>query len=158
MENIAAYGSEINLRASNTFPVGINITQLADDTDPFDIPSIQLADKAKGVNGDLIIWSTANPIIITMAVIPGSEDDRNLAILAQANNPAAGGALANDEITLTTVYPDNSTIVASKGAITDAMIGNSIASAGRKKSKTYSFAFEQITETPAIPSGIISIL
>jgi len=155
MENIAAYGSELALKASNTFPVGITLSQFADDTDPFDIPSIQLADKAKGVNGDLIIWSTANPIIISIAVIPGSEDDRNLSILAQANNPSAGGSLANDEITLTGIYPDNSTIVASKGAITDAMIGNSIASAGRKKSKVYMFAFEQITETPAIPSGII---
>jgi len=90
MADISGYGFRLNLVASSTFPAGIDITQAADDADPFDIPSIQIADKAKGVNGDLITWATANPIDITIAVIPGSIDDRNLSALAQANNPAAG--------------------------------------------------------------------
>jgi hypothetical protein len=155
MENISAYGSQFVLRASTTFPIGLPISQLADDTDPFDIPEITLADKSKGVNGDLIIWATANPIEITLAVIPGSADDQNLSILAQANNPASGGTLANDVITLTGIYPDNSTIVCSKGGITAATVGKSIASAGRMKTKVYKFAFEQITETPAIPTSVV---
>ena len=155
MADISAYGLEINLIASSTFPVGINITQLADDTDPFDIPSIHIADKAKGVNGDLITWATANPIIITLAVVPGGADDRNLSILFQANNPAAGGSVANDEITMTGIYPDNSTVVLRGGAITDGMPGKSVASAGRLKTNTYAFAFEQITETLARPTSVL---
>ena len=155
MENVSAYGSQFVLRASTTFPVGLPISQLADDSDPLDIPEIALADKAKGVNGDLVIWATATPIEITIAVIPGSFDDQNLSILAQANNPASGGSLANDVITLTGIYPDNSTIVASKGGITSATVGKSISGSGRMKTKVYKFAFEQITETPSIPASVI---
>jgi len=157
MADISGYGFRLNLVASSTFPAGIDITQAADDADPFDIPSIQIADKAKGVNGDLITWATANPIDITIAVIPGSIDDRNLSALAQANNPAAGGELQNDEITLACIYPDNSTVSGLRGAITDFTPGKSISSAGRQKTNTYVFAFEQIQETQSIPSSVISL-
>ena len=70
-------GFDVNIMASNTFPVGVIVSSFADDADPFDIPSIQIADKAMGINGDLIIWSKANPIIITLNMIPQSFSDLN---------------------------------------------------------------------------------
>ena len=68
MENISGFGSSASIIASKTFPIGLYLTEFADDTDPFDIPSIQIADKAMGVNGELIIWSKPNPINVNIVV------------------------------------------------------------------------------------------
>lgn len=147
MENISGFGMRVVLRASVTFPVGITLTQFADDSDPLDFPSIQLADKAMGINGDLITWSKPNPIPATLNVIPGGVDDTNLSILAEANRVGKGKNSSRDIITMTVIYPDNSTVTLTSGAITDAMPGKSVASAGRMKTRPYVFAFENKVET-----------
>jgi hypothetical protein len=143
--NISGFGLQVQVVASVTFPNGFTVTQFADDADPFDIPSIQIADKAMGLNGDLIVWAKANPIIVNLNVIPSSDDDINLGVLANANQPGRGKILAYDIINLIGIYPDGRTITLKQGAITDAMLGESIASAGRQKTKTYAFAFENNT-------------
>jgi hypothetical protein len=140
--NISGYGLQVSVRASITFPSGFTVTQFADDADPFDFPSIQVADKAMGLNGDLVTWSTANPLIVTINVIPGSDDDRNLATLLEANRAGKGKIPARDVITMTATYPNNTTKQITNGAITDGLPGNAVASSQRLKSKSYSFAFE----------------
>lgn len=144
MENISGFGSIIHLQASNTFPVGFPLTQFADDADPFDIPSVQIADSAMGVNGDMVVWSKANPIKITLNLIPTSLDDEYMSLLANANRVGRGKIGARDIITLTCIYPNNRFITLSEGFITDAMFGQSIASEGRLKSKSYQLAFEKL--------------
>lgn len=141
---ISGFGIQVLLKSSVTFPVGISLTQFADDADPFDIPSVQLADKAKGVNGDLIVWSKANPIVVTLNIIPGSDDDLNLSILAASNLPSRGKRNITDIVTLTGVYPQGDVITLTQGILTDAFIGKSVASAGRFKTKAYAFAFEDV--------------
>lgn len=143
--DISSFGLKINLVASQTFPAGVTITQFADDADPFDLPSLQIRDKAMGLNGDLITWSKANPINISLNVIPGSDDDANLAALFEANRVAKGKSAVRDEITLTGVYPDNSTIILTGGRITDGMPGKGVASSGRMKTRQYQFTFENRT-------------
>lgn len=140
--DISGFGLQIRLLADKTFPAGVSITQFADDGDPFDLPSQQIADKAMGLNGDLLTWSKANPINITISVVPGSEDDINLGILFEANRVGKGKTSARDSITLTAIYPDESTITLTEGKITDGMPGNGIVSAGRMKTKAYQFSFE----------------
>ena len=148
MQDISGFGFQINLVASNTFPSGLSITQFADDADPFDTPAIALADKAMGLNGDLIVWSKASPIEVTVNVIPGSDDDTNLGILAEANRVGKGKVSAQDAINLTAIYPaspdnpDGKTLTLVSGRITNGMVGASVASAGRLKTKAYMFTFE----------------
>jgi hypothetical protein len=142
MNDISGFGLRVNVIASNTFPVGFNVTQFADDADPFDLPSLQIGDTAMGLNGDLIRWSKANPIKITLNVVPGSLDDINLGILLEANRVGKGKLGAGDRITMTGLYPNGEFITLIEGTITDGMPGNSVASAGRMKSKAYIFAFE----------------
>lgn len=142
MADISAFGIRVQIVASVTFPAGINVTQFADDGDSLDVPSQQIADKAMGVNGDLITWSKANPITITLNVIPNSEDDKNLQVLLEANRAGRGKRPARDVITMTAVYPDNTSRTWTAGAITDGIPGNSLASSGRFKTKPYAFAFE----------------
>jgi len=142
MQNISGFGLSVNVLASNTFPVGLLLTEFADDADPFDMPSLQIADKAMGLNGDLIIWSKPNPIIVTLNVIPQSFTDLNLAILLEANRVGRGKIGARDVINMTAFYPNGSPIILTNGAITDGIPGSPVASAGRLKSKSYQFAFE----------------
>jgi len=147
MQDVSAFGTRLRLVASVTFPAGFDITQAADDADLLDLPSTKVAETAMGVNGDLVTWSKANPLNVTIAVIPQSEDDRNLAILLNANRAGRGKYPARDVITLTAIYPNGSTITLSGGKITDGMPGQSVASAGRMKSKTYAFSFEGQAQT-----------
>lgn len=145
MQDVSGFGLRIRLTASVTFPAGITLTQFADDADPFDLPSVQVADKAMGLNGDMVVWSRANPIVTTLNVIPNTEDDRNLAILLNANRVSRGKNSARDVITMVGVYPDGRTVTLSNGKITDGVPGNGVASSGRLKTKPYAFAFEGLS-------------
>lgn len=143
MQDITGFGTIITIVASNTFPIGIAITQFADDADPLDFASVKIGDAAMGVNGDLVKWARAVTKPMVLNVIAGSIDDVNLGVLANANNASVGKQSANDVITATIVYPDGSQpITLVNGVITDAPFGKSIASAGRLKTKSYAFQFE----------------
>lgn len=147
MNDISVFGLRVQLKASETFPAGVSLTQFADDADPFDTPSIQIRDKAMGVNGDLITWNKAAPIVLNLSIVPGSDDDRNLATLFESNRVGKGKQGARDVIAITAIYPDGSTVSLTQGVITDGAPANSAASAGRLKSKTYAFAFENLNRT-----------
>lgn len=141
-KNITGFGVVVQIVASNTFPAGFTVTQFADDADPVDITSIRIADIAMGLNGDLISWSRAAPNPVTLNVIPNTNDDNNLQVLANANRVAQGKTSAKDVITMTIAYPDGHTRTFYNGTITDGMFGNSVASAGRLKTRSYAFSFE----------------
>jgi hypothetical protein len=147
MSDISVFGLRAQVVASQTFPSGISITQFADDADPLDTPSMQIADKAMGVNGDLIVWSKGAAVIVTLSVIPNSDDDKNLAVLFEANRTGKGKRSAKDVVEITAIYADGATTSFTNGAITDGMPSNSGTSAGRLKTKSYSFAFENLNRT-----------
>lgn len=147
MNDVSVFGLRVQLKASQTFPAGISLTQFADDADPFDLPSMPIKDKAMGVNGDLVSWSKANPLVVSIALVPGSDDDRNMAVLFEANRVGKGKQGSRDVVGITAVYPDGRTISFTQGVITDGMPGNSAASSGRLKSKVYTFAFENVNRT-----------
>lgn len=147
MENISAQGLRVTLRASKTFPIGINLSQFADDADAFDTPSIQIADKGLGLNGDLVVWGTNVAPTVTINVIPGSEDDRNLEILFEANRTGKGKIPARDVITLIVQYPSGDVKTFSKGIGTDYVPAPGAAAAGRLKTRPYAFAFESIANS-----------
>jgi len=145
--DISGFGLIVTLTASNTYPVGVVLSEFADDADPFDIPSLQIADAGMGLNGDLLTWSKANPIKQTLSMFPSGLGDRILSILLEANRVGKGKSGARDIITLTGIYPSGDFITLSVGTITDGMPGNSVSSAGRLKSKPYNFVFQNKTGT-----------
>lgn len=142
MEDVSGTGIEITVIAAPTFPTGIKVSAFADDADPLDSPELQIAEWGMGVNGDLVIWRTPKPIEVTLNVIPNTEEDKNLAILYDANRVAKGKASVKDAITLIAKYPDGTTKMLTNGAIVSGMPLNSIASSGKTKSKPYKFVFE----------------
>ena len=146
--DISGFGIQARIVASNTFPLGFTVTQFSDDADPFDVGSQTIAETAMTLNGDLIKWSTATIIPVTINVIPNSEDDLNLAVLLEANRVGQGKTSARDVITIVATYPDPDTRTTTfiNGAIVEGMTANSIASGGRFKTKNYLFNFENKSE------------
>lgn len=146
MQDISGFGFQIRLIASKTFPAGFPLTAFADDADPFDLPTLQINDAAMGLNGDMVTWTFHTPVPCIVNLIPKSDDDKNMAVLFEANRAARGKRPARDIITLVGVYPDGSTVTLSSGVCFSSIPSNSIASAGRFKSKPYEFRFEQMAK------------
>ncbi|SFN98207.1 phage tail fiber protein [Xenorhabdus japonica] len=149
MYDVSATGLSLVIQASTTFPAGIQITRFADDADPLDLPAVDIAQTGMDINGNLNYWSTPTPQTITINVLAGSEEDENLAILLEANIAKRGRRHAGDIITLVASYGDGSTTTARNGKITNGSRGNSAASAGRLKSKQYTFVFQDFDRTRA---------
>lgn len=149
MTDVTASGFTAVVKASKTFPNGLPLTFWADDTDPFDIPELVIAEAAMNLNGNLVTWTAPKPIPIKLALIPASEDDVNMQILFDANRAALGKRIARDVITITVSYPNGATATFSAGIMTTGMPALSPASAGRFKSQTYGFTFENIAYTRA---------
>jgi len=143
---ISGFGAVVTVLASNTFRgAGFPLTEFADDADPFDLPSLNIAETAMSLNGEMLAWAKPNPIKLSISVVPSSLEDINLGILLEANRVGKGKQGARDIITINVVYPNNRFITFSEGIITDGMPGDAISSAGRLKSKTYNFSFQNKT-------------
>lgn len=144
--DVSGFGTRVNIVADVTFPEGFVVTQFSNDADPLDMPPTKFADTAMGVNGDFIRWSKAVSLPMTISVIPGSDDDINLQIIADANRVAQGKISAQDTITAVVIYPDGQMVTLIGGAMTDAPFGRSISSDGRQKTRVYSFMFADKNE------------
>lgn len=145
--DVSVFGARVTLYASQTFPTGFLISQFADDADPFDTPSLQIADKAMGANGDLVVWSKANPIILNLSLIPDSDDDFNVGVVFESNRIGRGKFGARDVINVTVIYPSGDVVNFNNGKIMEGPPASSASSAGRLKSKTYMFAFESMNRS-----------
>lgn len=141
-QDISGFGLTVTLIATGSIPAGFQITQFADDADPFDAPSVALAETAMGLNGDLVSWNTPNPLPITLNVIPGTDDDIALRILAERNRVGRGKTSSRDDITLVVQYPDESLVTYTEGKLISAPTSRSVASSGRQKSNAFVFNFE----------------
>ena len=146
---VSATGVSVRIIASRTFPQGFTVTQFADDADPFDVPDVTVSANTMNVNGDLVSASAPAPILFNLAVLPNTEDDQNLNQLLNANRAARGRRHSQDVITLVVTWPSGATDSYIGGKIQAGNPGRSAASAGRIKSKTYGFAFEDMSATPA---------
>lgn len=149
--DISSTGISFRVVFSKTYPSGVTISEIADGTDPLDIPEVQIADSAMTANGTLVHWSAPKPIPVKIAVVPGSEDDIALQYGFDANRAAKGKRVARDEVSFIGNYPDGGTVTLSGGHCGAYMPGRSATSAGRYKDSVYSFTFENIATTK--PTG-----
>ena len=145
--DVSGLGTSVTFLASKTFPTGFNITNYMDDSDPFGFDAVDTAGFAMGMNGNLITWSKATPTTVTLNVIPGSDDDLNLDLVAEMNRAQKGRRPIRDVITITVSYGDGSTYTLSGGKLVNYMPGKSYSSEGKGKSKPYKLVFETTLKT-----------
>lgn len=143
MEEISVLGAKAWLTADKTFPAGFAITKFPADSDGIDIPEIQIGNAEMGVNGDLITYRTAVANTLTISVIPGSDEDKNLQILLDRNRVAKGRMYEQDNITLVVTLNNGTTHTFSNGIIMSGELGYSLTSQGKIRTKRYGFMFEQ---------------
>jgi hypothetical protein len=146
-QDISSTGISFRIVFSETYPNGVTVNEIADGTDPLDIPEVQIADAAMTANGDLVTWSAPKPIPVKIAVIPGSENDIALQYGFDANRAAKGKRVARDKLTFIGSYPDGGTVTLSGGKCMTYMPGRSATSAGRYKDSVYGMTFENIATT-----------
>lgn len=142
MENVTGTGIKITLYSEPTLPQGITITTLPADTDPLDSPAAQIAEYQTGANGDLILYKHAVPIEVNFSTVPGSEEDKMLEILYDANRVAKNKMSYTDTITMVIQYPNDRTVVLTNGFLVrgTAIIG--IAGDGKQKTRNWGCVFE----------------
>lgn len=144
MHNVSATGIKMRLVASLTFPAGFDITQFADDGDPLNSENLTIAETAAALNGDLVAWGKPNVIPLTVAVLPDTDEDRNLSILWNVNRIGKNKVAVQDVITLVVTYPNGDQKILSSGVMISGPALNSGSSEGRLKTKEYEFSFESI--------------
>lgn len=144
MHNVSATGIKMRLVASLTFPAGFDITQFADDGDPLNSENLTIAETAAALNGDLVAWGKPNVIPLTVAVLPDTDEDRNLSILWNVNRIGKNKVAVQDVITLVVTYPNGDQKILSNGVMISGPALNSGSSEGRLKTKEYEFSFESI--------------
>ena len=152
--DVSGTGFSLTVKASVTFPQGFTVSAFADDADPWDAPSLDVATLSMNVNGDMVAFSAPQVLTRTLNVIPGSEDDNNLSILYEANRVGKGKRSARDVVTIVANWPDGSTETLGGGKINTGMSGKSLASGGKIKSRSYGFGFESYSATRSTtPAG-----
>lgn len=144
-ENITAFGGTITLAASTTFPAGIVLSQWADDADPLDVGELEIAQTAYGVNGHMVSWARAAGIPVSVALVPNGNDDRNMALLTEANRVSYGKRSADDVLTLTVAYPDGRKKIFTEGKLVAGAVALGISTAGRLKTRTYRMMFQSVS-------------
>lgn len=144
MENISSFGLMAVLTSSRTFPVGLPITKFADDNDSIRVPEFKLGDGKMDLNGNLIRSKNAQPVPLSMALIPDSAEDQALAMLLNANRIAKTNPPVDDSITLVVHWPNSSIVTYTKGIIVGGPASLSGTGAGRLSSNVYTFEFEDL--------------
>jgi hypothetical protein len=142
MIDVSGTGLSIVIKASNTYPSGITCSAFSDDTDPLDFPELTITEYGMGLNGDLITWSSPQPLQFSLSVVPGTPEDEALEFLFEANRVAKNKRSAKDIITITAIYPNGQHKTLRNGRIISGLPGKGVASGGRIKTSTYGFVFE----------------
>ncbi len=155
MINISGYGLDIRLIANVNFPQGVTLDSFADDADTVDTPDLTISDTGMGLNGDLVIWNRANPLEVGINVIPTSQTDVNLHILAQANRVGKRKTSARDVVSLVLNYPSGMIVTLSRGGIITGNMIPGVQTAGRLKTRQYRFRFENVTTTGIASQEIV---
>lgn len=142
MQDISATGTTATIFAAPSFPTGFTISAWADDANPIDVETLTIADTGMGVNGDLVVWNTPNPIRITLRPIPNSDGDVNLQILLDANRVAKNKTSVQDIDTLVINYPDGTVRSFVNGKLVTGTPALGVASNARLQTREYQFVFE----------------
>lgn len=141
MINVSGFGLKVNIVALQTFPMGFNIEHFADSENAIEFDPIEPVGYEMLFDGELFAFDKAAPVIVSIGVIPQTDDDINLKILLTSKKGNVNWLPFNDITTMVINYPDGGKVVLSNGTILSGPIGDSVLQSGRKDCNTYRFAF-----------------
>jgi hypothetical protein len=141
MIDVSAFGTGITVVATSSFPVGFQLTSFADDEDPLAIEEVEVSGYEKLYDGNIFIFDKTSPVLLSVGIIPNTDDDINLKILMQARKSSPHILPLPDTTTMIITYPDGGRVVLSGGGILSGALADSISSGGRKKGNAYHFVF-----------------
>lgn len=141
MINISGFGTKVDIVALQTFPMGFSVTSFSDDVDPVIIEQTETSGYEMLFDGGLVAFDKAAPILVSLSVIPNTEDDINLKLLLQARKGGFKWLPIQDVTTMVVTYPDKGRVVFSSGTILSGPMGDSITTSGRRRTNTYNFVF-----------------
>jgi hypothetical protein len=160
MIDISACGAEVEI---DTGSGKIHITQFSDEGTPFECPDVDLSDNKKNLNGQMISSRTPSVYTVSLTVVPGSTEDRQLTKLAQMSSIAPGNVRPISQIVINSItlrIPEinesseetgKAVFTWSNGRMKGAPTGPSTSSEGRMAARTFTFEMEQFQ--PATGTG-----
>lgn len=142
--DVSAMGIEATIVAVPSYPDGITLKQFADDGDSLNIPDMSIMQSGMGVNGDLVVWRTAQPVSIEVNLIPGTDDCDNMENLFKLNMTQKNKVSSKDLLTMTISQPNGDKIVYTNGYIVGGKPSQDYSSSGRAKTRTFRMVFENL--------------
>ena len=142
MENITGVGTTVTIYAIPTYPNGITLSCWPADVDPLDSPAVQLAEWATGANGDMILYKHPVPIEINFSTVAGSEEDKAIEILFDANRVAKNKISYNDVITMVIQYPGGKSVTLTNGFLVRGTPVIGLAGDSHLKTRQWACVFE----------------
>lgn len=141
MIDIGGFGTKIQIVAIQTFPLGFEVSEFADDIEPISITPIELIGFKRLYDGDIFFHKKNTPVEIEISVTPNSSSDINMKILLQTAGLNKKFSPVRDILTMVVGYGDGGKVVFSKGSIVSGPPADSITADKRKSSNTYKFVF-----------------
>lgn len=141
MNEVGTFGVMAYLIATRTMPIGFPIKAFADDADSIAVHEIEAGGAKIDMNGKLIAWTVANPITVSIGVVPGSTEDDLLSVIYNANRVSKAVKLANDSINMVVRWPNGGIRTFTDGIIQSGPASPTGTADGRMAGNVYTFAF-----------------
>lgn len=141
MIDISTAGSGITIFTLRSFPMGFRLSAFADDADALDVEQTEVTGFERLYDGTIFSYDKNSPVLLSVGIIPNTDDDINLKILLQSRKPAKATIPIADDVTMVIGYADGGRNVLSNGVILGGAMADSLLASGRKKSNVYHFAF-----------------
>lgn len=153
--NVSGFGAKCHIVSTATFPYGFALSKLADDIDPIVVEDLEIKKFEMLLDGSMLAYQTANPVLVSLSVIAGSVDDINLGVMLSASQIRGKLIKLPDTVLMTVSYPDDTISTFTRGAMLAGPPAKSVLVSGRYKTSTYKFAF---TDCTSVGTGAVSSL
>lgn len=125
--NIGGVGLKITVIANITFPQGFTLTEFSTEADPLEMPAdVEITSSQMGLNGDKAVWQVVPKMSVGINLMPNTEGDKNMQILANANRKEKNKVAPLDNITYIISYPNGKIVTCTEGNITVGKIADNV--------------------------------
>lgn len=141
MIDISGFGTGITVIATTSFPTGFTLTQFADDEDPLNVENTEVSGYEKLYDGSIFTYDKTSPLLLSVGLIPNTEDDINMKILMQMRKSSVHLLPLPDTTSMVICYPDGGKVAMSQGTVLSGPLADSLTTQGRRKGNVYHFVF-----------------